>query len=729
MSSAFQSGDEADPRPSFTLRRLTRGVGLRGRLMAAIGVVLSGTLIAAAVALLGYADVRANNAVILNHALPAMVESMGVAQRAETLVALAPALSAAADRAALDAVSARIRDSRAAFTDQLERLRATGSAHERLATILTASTALLDNLAALDAVSTDRIAQAERRAALLPGILEAGTQLQRATSFWKTSLEGDEEDAHGKLADSASSPEEMRAAAALLAETRAVMGPLRTAIEETANATSLLLESAAATDDASLIRLRTRLGASLLAAGAAGKSLPEKLRAVIASELAALTTVGAGDDGLIGVRRREVAIVERANALMADNRKLADGVAADIAALVADQRGGIDQANRATEALLDAGGRTQVAVCAASLLISILVVWLYVGRRVVGRLLLLKDAMQRIADGDLARDVVTSGSDEITQMGAVLRVFRNTARAVESARAEADVQREQAARDRRAAMLGLADGFEAGVKTVVDRVSTASDRMHQTAEGMVTMADGTVRQASDAAQAAERASANVDSAAAAAQELSQSIEEISRQVTQSATIAGEAAQHAERTDATMRGLDEAAARIGAVLDLISGIAGQTNLLALNATIEAARAGDAGKGFAVVAHEVKQLATQTAQATGQIAAQINAMQGATAEAVGSIRVISATIARLNDIAATIAASVEEQGAATAEIARSVREAADRTEEATANIRHLRATAGQAGESAQSVLAVAGSVTNEVGHLTGRVGDFLANVRRG
>ncbi len=729
MSSAFQSGGGVDPRASFTLRGLTRGVGLRGRLMAAIGVVLSGTLIAAAVALLGYAAVRANNAVILNHALPAMVESMGVAQRAETLVALAPALSAAADRKALDAVSARIRDSRTALTDQLERLRATGSAHERLATILTASTALLDNLAALDAVSADRISQAERRAALLPGVLEAGTQLQRATSFWKTSLEGDEEDAHGTLADSAATPDALRAAAALLAEVRATTTPLRTAIEETANATSLLLESAAATDDASLIRLRTRLGASLLAAGAAGRALPEKLGAVIASQLAALTTVGAGDDGLIAVRQREVAIVERANALMADNRKLADGMAADIAALVVDQRGGIDQANQATEALLDAGGRTQIAVCAASLLVSVLVVWLYVGRGVVRRLLALQDAMQRIADGDLERKVATGGNDEITQMGAVLRVFQDTARAVESARAEADAQRDQAARDRRTAMLELADGFEAGVKTVVDSVSTASERMHRTAEGMVAMADGTVRQADDAAQAAERASANVDSAAAAAQELSHSIAEISRQVTQSVSIAGEAAQHAERTDATMRGLDEAAARIGAVLDLISGIAGQTNLLALNATIEAARAGEAGKGFAVVAHEVKQLATQTGQATGQIAAQISAMQGATAEAVGSIRVIGATIARLNGIATTIAASVEEQGAATAEIARSVREAADRTEEASDNIRQLRSTAGDAGESARSVLSVAGSVTGEVGHLTGRVGDFLTTVRGG
>ena len=62
---------------------------------------------------------------------------------------------------------------------------------------------------------------------------------------------------------------------------------------------------------------------------------------------------------------------------------------------------------------------------------------------------------------------------------------------------------------------------------------------------------------------------------------------------------------------------------------------QTNLLALNATIEAARAGDAGKGFAVVASEVKNLATQTAKATEEIARQIAAVQSGTQEAVKAI----------------------------------------------------------------------------------------------
>ena len=104
------------------------------------------------------------------------------------------------------------------------------------------------------------------------------------------------------------------------------------------------------------------------------------------------------------------------------------------------------------------------------------------------------------------------------------------------------------------------------------------------------------------------------------------------------------------------------------------MAQQTNLLALNATIEAARAGEAGKGFAVVAQEVKALAAQTAKATEEISTQIASMQSATQELVVAIKDISGTINRISDIAATIAAAVEEQGAATQEISRNVQEAA-------------------------------------------------------
>ncbi|WP_341983527.1 methyl-accepting chemotaxis protein [Rossellomorea oryzaecorticis] len=79
--------------------------------------------------------------------------------------------------------------------------------------------------------------------------------------------------------------------------------------------------------------------------------------------------------------------------------------------------------------------------------------------------------------------------------------------------------------------------------------------------------------------------------------------------------------------------------IVSVISLIHQIAEQTKLLALNATIEAARAGEAGRGFAVVANEVKKLADQSANATGNISDTIHRMKAITEQAASQFSLFS------------------------------------------------------------------------------------------
>ena len=198
-----------------------------------------------------------------------------------------------------------------------------------------------------------------------------------------------------------------------------------------------------------------------------------------------------------------------------------------------------------------------------------------------------------------------------------------------------------------------------------------------------------------------------------------------------AHAAGTEAQGAEaqvlRTRAVIGELSDASTTIASVTGLITDIAQQTNLLALNATIEAARAGEAGKGFAVVASEVKNLATQTAKATGEIGQQISGIQSASSEAVDAIKNIVKTIAEIDQISTSIASAVEEQGTATGEISNSVREASTGTREVTASIANVAKAATETGSAASQVTASSAQLATQSDRLKAAVERFLAEVR--
>jgi methyl-accepting chemotaxis protein len=335
--------------------------------------------------------------------------------------------------------------------------------------------------------------------------------------------------------------------------------------------------------------------------------------------------------------------------------------------------------------------------------------------------------MERLAQRQLTVTVEgTERRDEIGAMARAVQVFKDGL--IQADRlAAAEAAEQQAKQRRNEAVERLVRDFEGTMAGVLETVGTSAGQLDSTARGMADVARQTSGDAASASTAAGQTSANVQTVAAATEEMASSIQEIGRQVSRSTTIAGQAVEQATRTNETVLGLANAAQKIGEVVQLINNIASQTNLLALNATIEAARAGEAGKGFAVVASEVKNLANQTARATEDIGAQVQAIQSATGGAVSAIQGITGTIVSINEISTAIAAAVEEQGAATQEISRNVQQAANGTQEVTGNIERVSIAAGETGAAAGQVLGAAGDLTRQADTLRHEVEGFLTAIK--
>ena len=336
--------------------------------------------------------------------------------------------------------------------------------------------------------------------------------------------------------------------------------------------------------------------------------------------------------------------------------------------------------------------------------------------------------MNRLSSGDT--DVTIPGGerkDELGTMAVAVDVFRRNMIEAASLRDAREAAKAQAEREKKALQRQMADRFEADVKSVVGAVAKATQEMQRVAGEIMASVNGTSERATAAAAASEQASASVSAVAAATEELASSVAEIGRQVTHSSGVADQAVVKAGQTTEMVAGLTAAGEKIGDVLRLIGAIASQTNLLALNATIEAARAGEAGRGFAVVASEVKNLASQTAKATEEIAGQVNAIQSATGSCVSAIGGISATIREISGIAVTIAAAVEEQDSATREIARSVQQAAGGTSEVSVNVAGASHAADQSRALAANVLTASGELSAHTAALFESVDSFLAGLR--
>lgn len=339
-------------------------------------------------------------------------------------------------------------------------------------------------------------------------------------------------------------------------------------------------------------------------------------------------------------------------------------------------------------------------------------------------IVLMKDISAGRLDGEVP---FTARTDEIGHIAAALAIFRSNIQEKKRLEADAAALKQHNEDERRGAMFGLADNFEAKVKSVADTVASAATEMDATSRDVMKRAQDSADKLGKLVMGIAGASQNVQTVAAATTELSASIRGIAEQVENGEKIMTSAVGEAERANETAESLSEAAKKIGGVVDVINEITAQINLLALNATIEAARAGEQGRGFSVVAAEVKNLAGQTTLATRQIEEQVSFIQQAASDTVGVLQQISETINEMNKISAIIANAVVAQGAATQEIARNVQQAAEITQDVSTHATDVKLASTGASSAVSQMIAAASDLSRQSESLRGQVGSFLRDIK--
>lgn len=484
-----------------------------------------------------------------------------------------------------------------------------------------------------------------------------------------------------------------------------------------------------------------RLSKALAALERAGEN--PKRRAAVEH----LLSFGAGDNSLFALREREFVTRNGLVQTLGSAVAAATALQKDVQGLVVNARSATHEASAQTDALITANSWLLAGISLFGIGIAAAIALFYVRPRVVERMRRLWGTAQAIAEGQLDAPIDTSGRDEIGDIARAVAIFRDNALererlAAESRRWVEEQRRHSEERERlntervrnaeaegaRAERVNqIVEDFRTSIASILRELRGTSNRLGKAAADMDNVSNVVSNEAKVAEERIGVSSRHVSDTAGSTDDLARMIKRVEDDARKSSAAVDQAVRQFQRVAGTMSTLDDAATRIGEVVGLIHAIAGKTNLLALNAKIEAARAGEAGRGFSIVAEEVKSLAGQTAKATEDVTAQIDAIQAAAGEARQAMGQLDAIIGQVAGMVSSVADTVAEQSMSVASISSGANFASTEAKSGSDAISRVASVSSGARETAGEVKSLAGTVANGAESLDDHVDRFLQAVR--
>lgn len=255
----------------------------------------------------------------------------------------------------------------------------------------------------------------------------------------------------------------------------------------------------------------------------------------------------------------------------------------------------------------------------------------------------LGQSADRIAEGDLATEVVTSTGDELGDVAASFEIMRQRVHKV---------------------LLEINQG--------ADQVAAGA---HNVSDASVALSQG----ASQQAASVEQLSASIAEIASQTASNAQNAEKANDLTVGTKEKAQLGNEEMQEMLSAMEEINASSANISKIIKVIDEIAFQTNILALNAAVEAARAGQHGKGFAVVAEEVRNLAARSAKAAKETTdmiegsmAKVETGREIAHKTADALNAIVGDVSSVADIVANIAKASNEQKLALEQINQGVQQ---------------------------------------------------------